>query len=140
MNRPQSFKNFDRLYLGSIAVGVIGALLTFGELSDLMATEMAGQGMESASDGLLIGGLAFGVAVNLALWFLVSVLRIGLVKWVLAVFVAYAAIMFVISISAQSPISMVFAAASNAMAVASMWFLFRPESTAWLKARKGGDA
>ena len=97
--------------------------------------------MEGAAGGFLIGSMLVGVAINVALWFLISVLRIGFVKWILLLFVAWGLLSFGISIaSGQAPaLNLVIGAISSIMVVASVYFLFQPEATAWLAQKRGDD-
>ena len=139
--KPAAIRKFDWLYLGSIAVGVLGFALTYGTLADSVSAELTASGMEDAAGGFLIGSMLVGVAINVALWFLISVLRIGFVKWILLLFVAWGLLSFGISIaSGQAPaLNLVIGAISSIMVVASVYFLFQPEATAWLAQKRGDD-
>ena len=139
--KPAAMRKFDWLYLGSIAVGVLGFALTYGTLADSVRAELTASGMEGAAGGFLIGSMLVGVAINVALWFLISVLRIGFVKWILLLFVAWGLLSFGISIaSGQAPaLNLVIGAISSIMVVASVYFLFQPEATAWLAQKRGDD-
>ena len=141
MNKPQSIRRFDMLYLGSIAISLVGVVLTFGDMMEMMQAEMSAQGVDFDGTAILIGGFAFGLAINLALWFLVSVLRVEIVKWVIAVFVAYGALSILLAAGTQPWLSIMFGALSTAMMVAAVWFLFRPDSKAWFaEKRNKGDS
>ena len=87
--KPAAIKKFDWLYLGSVSVGLLGFALNYGAIADQANAELAAGGLEGAANGLLIGSMLVGVAINVALWFLVSVLRIGFVKWIIVLFVAW---------------------------------------------------
>jgi len=139
--KPAAIRKFDWLYLGSIAVGVLGFALTYGTLADSVSAELTASGMEGAAGGFLIGSMLVGVAINVALWFLISVLRIGFVKWILLLFVAWGLLSFGISIaSGQAPaLNLVIGAISSIMVVASVYYLFQPEATAWLAQKRGDD-
>lgn len=139
--KPAAIRKFDWLYLGSIAVGVLGFALTYGTLADSVSAELTASGMEGAAGGFLIGSMLVGVAINVALWFLISVLRIGFVKWILLLFVAWGLLSFGISIaSGQAPaLNLVIGAISSIMVVASVYFLFQPEATAWLAQKRDDD-
>lgn len=141
--KPASMKKFDWLYLGSVAVGLLGFALNYGAVVDQTNAELAASGMDGAAGGLLIGGMLFGVAVNLALWFLISVLRIGFVKWIVVIFVAWGALSLGFSLASgqTAGLNLIFGLIGTVMVIASLYFLFRPESTAWLASRgESGDA
>ena len=139
--KPASIRKFDWLYLGSIAVGLIGFALNYGTVADQASAELTAGGMEGATDALLIGSMLFGVAINVGLWFLISVLRIGFVKWILVLFVAWGLLSLGNSIASPQvmALNLVFGAISSVMVVASLYFLFQPEATAWLAQRRGDD-
>ena len=139
--KPAAIKKFDWLYLGSIVVGLIGFALNYGTVADQTSAELAADGIEGATTGLLIGGMLFGVAINVALWFLVSVLRIGFVKWIIALFVAWGLLSLGMAIASgqTAGTNFIFGIISSLMVVVSLYYLFQPEAKAYLDAKRGDD-
>lgn len=135
--KPASMKKFDWLYLGSIAVGLLGLLLNYGTLSAQAQAEFTKQGLSGMEDAMLLGGVLFGVAISLAIWFLISVLRIELVKWVLILLTAWSILTSAKSISLGFDSTMVWGLASTIMTVVAIWFLFHPDAKAWFAAKRG---
>ena len=78
--KPGSIRKFDWLYLGSIAVSLLGFVFNYDTIAAQTNAELTAQGVEGLSTGVLIGGLLFGTAISLALWFMISILRIELAK------------------------------------------------------------
>ncbi len=82
-----------------------------------------------------------GVAINVALWFLVSVLRIGFVKWIIVLFVAWGLLSLGTALASGeiASLNLIFGIISSLMVIASLYFLFQPEATAWLAAKSDDD-
>ena len=140
--KPPSIKKFDYLYLGSIVVGLIIFALTYQTAMEAAQAEIAASGTEigDVGPGLLIGGLAFGIAVNLALWFLVSGLRIEFVKWILAIFAAWGVVSVLIGLtSGEMLLSQLLGLIPMAMSIAAIYFLFQPDAKAWFAERRRSD-
>lgn len=136
--KPASVKKFDWLYLGSVAVGLLGVALNYQDLVAAADAEMAAQGVEGMmSGGLLIVSLAFGVSISLALWFLVSVLKIELAKWVIALFTGWSVVSYIASFDTRMDLSIVSGLVSTAMTIAALYYLFQPDAKAWFGEKRG---
>ena len=137
--KPSSIKKFDMLYLGAVVVGLIGFAVNYGAISERANADLAAAGMEGMAGGVMIGGLIFGVAINLALWFLVSVLRIEFVKWILALFAAYSLVSLFLGMNSElvGGLNFVFGAISAAISIAAIWYLFQPDAKAWFAEKRG---
>ena len=143
MQKPDSMKKFDLLYLGSLAVGLIGLALGWDGLVEQMNAEFTAQGLEPESGfatGAIIGGFVFGIGISVALWFLVSILRIEFVKWILVLFTVYGVVSLAggIALAGFDPIQ-ISGIVSTLMSIAAIWMLFRPDSKEWFAAKKGAD-
>ncbi|MXO62980.1 hypothetical protein [Qipengyuania oceanensis] len=135
--RPQAIRNFDYLYLGSLVLGVISFVLNYDAIIAEVQRETAANGMEMGG-GLAIGSLIFGLIVSLALWFLVSRLRIEIVKWVLVLFFVFGLIGMP-AVFAQLPsLHAVISLIVTVMQAIAIYFLFTPEAKAFF-ADKGGN-
>ena len=141
MAKPDSIKKFDYLYIGSIVVGALGLLLGWGALMDQVNAELAAQGLEPEggfATGAIIGGFVFGTALSLALWFLVSVLRIEFVKWILLAFLLYGLFTMFVGVSQTGfDLVQVFGIISTIMSAAAIYMLFRPDAKEWFAAKRG---
>ncbi|WP_370190154.1 hypothetical protein [Qipengyuania sp.] len=135
--KPASIRKFDWLYLGSLGVNLIGILLNFDSLSAQAEAEFAARGMAESGAGMLVGSLLIGLAINLGLWFLISVLRIGLAKWALVLLTAWSILTTVKSLSLGLESIMVWGLLSTVMTLVAIGFLFRPGSRDWFAAHRG---
>ena len=139
--KPAAIKKFDMLYLGSLGVSILGAVLTFDDLVAVSDDQLALEGLPAMGGGVLIAGLAFTIAITVALWFLVSKLRIEFVKYILALFAAYGVYSMAMGSTAEVPmINLLIGWISTIMTVAAVYFLFTPEAKAWFAEKRGsGD-
>ncbi|QPC98761.1 hypothetical protein [Qipengyuania soli] len=136
--KPASVKKFDMLYLGSVAVGLVGVALNYGNIVDAANAEMAAQGLEATmGGGVIVVSLLFGVVISLALWFLVSVLRIEMVKWIIALFTGWSVVSYIVSFDSRMDLSIISGLVSTVMTVAAIYFLFRPDAKAWFAEKRG---
>ncbi len=132
--RPSSIVRFDRLYLASIAVGLIGNILewplTMARLAENPDTAAMGSTATVAAGGMI----AIGVLIALLLWFFIARRGSSVAKWILVVFTVFAIGSLVIGFSTGAVILdaggivRIVAVALQAAAVA---FLFRPDAAPW---------
>ena len=134
--RPQAIKNFDYLYLGSLALGIVSFMLNYGTVVAEVERETAASGIEMGS-GVAIGGLIFGLIISLALWFLISRLRIGIVKWVLVVFFVFGLIGIPAMIAMLPSLQAILSLVVTVMQAAAIYFLFTPEAKAFFAEKRG---
>ncbi|MBX7501319.1 hypothetical protein K3181_07680 [Qipengyuania sp. YG27] len=135
--KPASIKMFDWLFLGSLGVTLLGILLNFGTLSAQAETEFAAQGLPEMGTGMLIGALLLSLAISLGLWFLISVLRIGLARWALVLLTAWSILTTAKSLELGFDSTMAWGLLATVMTVAAIWFLFRPDARAWFAGTRG---
>ena len=137
--KPGSIRKFDWLYLGSIAVSLLGFVFNYDTIADQTNAELAAQGIEGLSTGVLIGGLLFGTAISLALWFMISILRIELAKWLLLLLTAWSVLTTATAAASVFDSSVAWGLISTIMTIVALWFLFQPDAKAWFAEKKGGD-
>lgn len=135
--RPKSIKNFDLTYLGSIAISVLGFILNYDVFLAQVQGEMAQSGMEVGS-GFAIGTFAFGTAISLAIWFLISILRIVIIKWVLVFFFVIGLFGLPAAASQAMSITGIIGIATMVLQALAIYFLFRPDAKAWFAEKRGG--
>lgn len=139
--KPASIKKFDLLYLGSVAVGLLGVFLGWDMMMAQVNAEMARsgtelQGMEGVMSGALVGGIAIGIGISLLLWALISVWRIDFAKWILILFIAWGAISLLRGPTDWAGTNAILGAVSTLMGAAAIYFLFQPDAKEWLTAKK----
>ena len=141
MTKPASIKKFDYLYIGSVVIGLIGLIIGWDSLVALMDAEFAAQGLDpegSFSTTTIIAGFAFGTAISLALWFLISVLRIEFVKWILVLFTVWGVFSLVVGLATTGfAVNQISGIISTIMSVAAIYMLFQPDAKAWFAAKRG---
>lgn len=139
--RPGSIRKFDWLFLGSLALSVLAFVLNYDAIVAQVDRELVASGIEAGA-GLAEKSLIFSVIVNLALWFLVSRLRIGFVRWLLIVFFAIGAIGIPAALAQLPALHAVVNLLVFVMQLGAFWFLFQPDARAWFAARRGspGDS
>ncbi|MEZ5680961.1 MAG: hypothetical protein R3E14_06650 [Erythrobacter sp.] len=134
--KPASIKKFDWLYLGSVAVGLAGVALNYGNLVEAADAELAAQGVESMGGGLMAASLLFVSGFSLALWFLISVLRIEVVKWLIAAITAWSLYSYLGNFEPELDQLVVLQIVSTVMTVAALYFLFQPDAKAWFDEKR----
>ena len=82
--KPQSIKLFDYFYLGSMFLGLLGFITGLSALEASLARQPAAGGM-AMSSGALIAIYVVSVLVGLLLWYLVSIRRWAIAKWIILV-------------------------------------------------------
>ena len=136
--RPDSIKKFDLFYLGAVTIELIANFLDRASIAAVVANRFAGgQGsrglVEGSSDTVAIILIALLAALQLLLWYLVSRRRIGLVRYLV---VGVVKINLLGLLPALAPLVALFVLALQLIAV---FYLFKAESTIWLKGKRVVD-
>ncbi len=135
MERPQSIIWFERCYLASIVIGLIGVALQWDVITATSANNPAvanlGPGFMST---VMIVGMVIGLGINLLLWF--GAARKGWVvcKWFIAIFFVLGLLGLGFSlVGGKFPhgIHGVLSVINIVLGALSVWFLFRPDTEAW---------
>ena len=132
--RPSSIVRFDRLYLASIAVGLIGNILewplTMARLAENPDTAALGSTAAVAAGGMI----AIGVVIALLLWFFIAQRGSNVAKWILVVFTVFAIGSLVLGFTTGAVIhdaGGIVRLVAVALQTAAVAFLFRPDAAAW---------
>lgn len=132
--RPSSIVRFDRLYLGSIVVGLIGNAVewpvTVARLTENPATAALGSGAVVAAGGMI----AIGALIALLLWFLAAYRASNVARWIVAVFTAFSLVTLLIGFNSGAVIldtGGIIRLVAVALQVAATFFLFRADAAAW---------
>jgi len=132
--RPVSIVRFDRLYLASIVVGLIGNVIewpvTIARLTSDPATAALGSGAE-----ILVGAMiATGVLIALLLWFFTAKRASNVARWIVTIFTVFAVGSLFIGYSGGSVIldaGGIVRLVAVALQTVATFFLFRPDAAAW---------
>lgn len=141
--KPDSIRKFDWLYLASIVAGLLGIAIGWDTMTELVDAQLTASGAEGMGEGLrmsaMIGVALLGAAISFALWFLISALRVELIKWILILMVAWTLVTMPASfakVGGFGPMH-VPGAVSTILTIAAIWFLFRPDAKAWFAEKRG---
>jgi hypothetical protein len=135
--RPQSIIMFERLFLGSLAVSLVATALSFGDVLQVVTTDMQALGLGS---GFLTSVLAVSFALYLLLWYLIAHKASTVAKWILVVFVALAVAFSIPGLfRASLDLVTVLNLAALALEVAAVTYLFRDDAKIWFKREPAVD-
>lgn len=134
--RPNSIILFERLFLGSLVIGIINAYLSWDTTMDALAADPNTAGLGA---GFTYGVLAFSFGTNLLLWFLVARKASKVAKWILIVFFGIGLIAMPSSLGTLSPLSAAVAVVITVMQGVGLFMLFRPEAKKWFAGEKTVD-
>ena len=150
MPRPPSILLFERLYLGSLLLTVIGTVMFWSTTRDLMLAMPNVQGNDSVATlipAIMVGTLIVTLLASLLIWWLVA--RAGSVigKWLAvgtealgALFAVLAVLRLVRGTTGDLPQSLINLAAS-VLAIAAAAMLFRADAQPWFRDEvTGGEA
>lgn len=138
--RPQSIELFEKVYLASIAIGLVAVAVGWrvltAESQARMATASAG-----TVQGILIGSMVLVFGISLLLWFLIARKASNVAKWILVVLAAsgvYSLLKEIVFSTVPKDLDFALNTASTLLGLYAVWLLFRPDAAAWLKS-KGAD-
>lgn len=138
--RPASITMFDRLFIGSLVLGLLNTALSYGSVMEQLKADPAVAEMGMATPGFLIGAAAFGYGISLLLWFFISKKASNVAKWILTVLTVLGALMIPLSITATPLVETIITLVLTALQLAAVWFLFRPDAKVWFEhGTKGVD-
>ena len=142
MLRPVSIVQFERCYLGSIALGFVTLALTWtaqmAMLSRNPATAQLSGGLLYSS---LLTGIVLGALVALVLWYFAARRASVVAKWIIVVFFAIGVLSLLNSLSkgmVPSGLGGVLTVANIVLQAVAVYLLFRPDAKAWFAGRRTG--
>ena len=140
MQRPPSIVSFERLYLGSIVLGLVNTAIGWKAREDLLNANPAVAGNPQAQAMLawmLPAATVVGLAISLLLWFLVARKASLVAKWIVTVFAGFGAIgaigvlwTLVRGLSPSLLVSVV-GLVTTGLSIAAAAMLFRPDARLW---------
>jgi hypothetical protein len=134
MTRPNSIIWFERVFLGSILLGLINSALTWSTIQGQIA---ATPGASMLGSGFLMGTMVIGIVVNLLLWYFIArrganVARIiWTVLFAIGVFGVVAMFLRPTSLSVK-----VMPLISFALQAYGVFLLYRPDTKPWFSPNK----
>ena len=135
--RPKSIINFERLYLGALAIGLVNILLSWqqgmGLLNNNPDTRSLGQGVVYVS-------IFIGFLVPLLLWYFTARRASVVAKWIVVILFALGLISLLVNFQRAglpTGVSGILALVALVMQAAAIWMLFRPDAKAWFSDGRG---
>ena len=138
--RPQSIKLFEKVYLASIAIGLVEVAVGWQRLIAETLEPLASVA-EGTRQGLLIASVVLVFGILLLLWFLVARKASNVAKWILVALMALGAFSILketFDSAVSKDLGFALNAVSTLLGLYAMWLLFRPDAAAWLES-KGAD-
>lgn len=130
--RPASIVRFERLYLASFVVSLLGWAFSWQSTADRLAIDPK----TAAFGWLLPVALLLSCAITLALWYLVARRASLAAKWVVTILTGLATLRFVINLSvvfrgSVPVVAMLLSGAIVVLGIVATLQLFRPDARAW---------
>ena len=138
VEKPGSMKKFDLFFWGSMALSVLGMILGWDAMHDVMANspEMAEASRSLGEDGIqtvLWISMGFGFLLYVLIWFLISIKRIEFVKWIYLAFIVWGLINMPMGFEIAGgfqPVHIV-GVISTILSLLALWMTFRRDSKEW---------
>jgi hypothetical protein len=133
--RPRSIIWFERIQYSILGLGLINVMLTWNQ--QLARAASIGQGA-----GWVIGVLAGSLGIPLLLMWLIAYRGSKVAKWVLVVMTGLgfpAMVALWRTLAQNGSLSLVITSAQSALALVSLWMLFRPDTRDWFAGRRPMD-
>ncbi|WP_144039878.1 hypothetical protein [Novosphingobium sp. TH158] len=125
--------NFDRLYLVATALGLVNSFMSLERLQAVVNASPAIRAM-GAGSGVVLGAIAFGLAIQLLLWFLVAHRASSLARWILVAFTLLALLNLPAALRQLGPgggLGIMVSLAVESLRLVALTFLFRSDAKAW---------
>ena len=135
--RPQSIVNFERLYLGALALGIVNLALAWNQT----VASIEAQSNAQMGSGLMYMGVAIAVVIPLLLWYFVARKASVVAKWILVAFFLLNVIATVTTLAKGTyaeGLGGILGAITLLMQAAAVYFLLRPDAKAWFADGRGG--
>ena len=142
MSKPAAIRNFTLLYLGAMVISLIASFMNMDSAAAAIDSQfaedpnIAAAGLDGSGSTFLMVGLVVGALFNLLMWYLIAVQRLGFLKWVLVVLLAYNVVTAIYAMTSGMAQIGIVGTVTLAMQAAAIYFLFTPEAKAWFAARK----
>jgi hypothetical protein len=134
--RPQSIILFERLYIASILLSLIGALGMMQALPTIAPN--IPPGAAAFIPTVVIGSALFGLAIGLLLLYFVARRGSDVARWIFVAFFLFALVGLVRRTFGHSPITLplwlnTISLVQILLHAGCVWLLFRPDSKIWFK-------
>lgn len=134
MTRPNSIIWFERVFLGSMLLGLINSALTWSTINEQMA---ATPGASALGSNFLIGTMAVGLVINLLLWYFIARKGSNVARIIWTVLFAIGIFGVVAMFFQPTPLSMkIVPLISFVLQGIGIFLLWRPDAKPWFSPNK----
>ena len=143
MQKPVSIRKFDLLYLGHLVAGILAVAVGFEGFKDALLAGSVGTEApltpELASTAIIVG-YGMQVLIGLALWFCISKLRLGFVKWLVVLLGFWmVATMPTNFVEGRCGLFDFLSLGGIALLGGAIFMLLQPDAKEWFAAMKGAQ-
>ncbi len=132
--RPNSIIMFERLFLASLVVGLVGLALTYQQSVDALANDPATAAL-GLGGGALLGIVVFSYAISLLLWYFIARRASTVAKWIFIVILALGLVSLVGVVTGPWTLETILNVVVYGLEVVAAGFLFQPDAKAWFASR-----
>ena len=137
--RPPSIIDFERAYLASLALGIVNTAIHW-QTVERSFEDPALQTL-GAGPGIVVGILAFSIAISLLLWFFIARRASTVAKWIYVVFIAFGVIGIISSLTTLPfGTQLILNVVAQLLQFFAAWLLFKPDAKAWFTGQWTADA
>ena len=135
--QPKSIQRFDLAFLASMVVYAVSFFLGYDDTVALTREQYAKGGLDVDPSMWIAALFGVVVAVYVLLWWLISLKRNNIAKWIFTIFFAVGLVLAVVALATGSAgpltIAAILSLVSTALSGVAVFFLFRPDAKAWLE-------
>lgn len=135
--QPKSIQRFDLAFLASMVVYAVSFFLGYDDTVALTREQYAKGGLDVDPSMWIAALFGVVVAVYVLLWWLISLKRNNIAKWIFTIFFAVGLVLAVLALATGSAgpltIAAILSLVSTALSGVAVFFLFRPDAKAWLE-------
>lgn len=135
--RPNSIVIFERLFFGSLALGILSSVVNWQKQMAMLAVT---QGMGQFGVAMVIGSMVFGLGISLLFWYFIARRASNVMRWIWTVLVVIGLPFQVLALtgatrSLMSPLAAGFSVVNSLLGVAGVIMLFRPDARQWFASK-----
>ena len=119
--KPHSIGIFDKLYLGSLAIGLINIFV--GWETSMAELEGTGYGIT-----FILITIAMGYGISLLLWYFISSQASNIARWIFIALTALGLVFLPFSLFDLPPLEILLAVVVTGMQLVAIYYLFQPDA------------
>ena len=135
--RPKSIINFERLYLGALAIGLVNILLSWQQGQALLNNNADAR---AVGQSVIYVSIFIGLLIPLLLWYFTARRASVVAKWIVVILFVLGLISLVVNFKQTvvlTELAGILGLVGLVMQAAAVWMLFRPDAKAWFSDGRG---